>query len=99
MIHSELWIRACQRRIQTAIDRGQSVVISDVRFKNEAEAIRSMGGTILRVIRVTNESQDPHASEAEIESIHSDFLLSNESDLHALRRNVDIMLPWFSEEA
>jgi hypothetical protein len=99
MIHPELWIRACQRRIQVAIDRGQCVVISDVRFKNEADAIRSVGGTILRVVRVTNESQDSHASEAEIESIHSDFLLSNDSDLYTLRRTVDTMLPWFSEEA
>jgi hypothetical protein len=98
MIHSELWIRACQRRIQTAIDRGQSVVISDVRFRNEADAIRSLGGKIVRVVR-PDCTGDSHASEAEIPLIVADYLLPNEWGVRTLRSNTDYMLLRFAEEA
>lgn len=60
IVHSELWVRAAMRRAEIM----GRVVISDVRFPNEAEAIRERGGIILRVHRgASAASGDAHRSE------------------------------------
>jgi len=47
------------------ITPGTKIVIDDVRFDNEAEFIRDMGGTILEVKRTKlDENNDTHISEA-----------------------------------
>lgn len=56
------------------------VIVDDCRFVNEAERIRSFGGTIVRVLRdpPLQTSGDTHASEKEMENIVADFDLTNE---------------------
>lgn len=46
-----VWVSALERRIQSV----ENVVVADVRFPNEIEAIKSLGGHIIRVRR----GQDP----------------------------------------
>jgi len=83
MIHPDLWVRACLMRI----DPKRPTVVSDVRFANEAHAIRAMGGKIIQVRRRGQERTDGHASEAGIESALIDHLLDN--DGHDLRKFED----------
>jgi hypothetical protein len=57
--------------------RSRNVVIPDVRFLNEIEAIRSMGGKVIRLRRSSIENRPAvgvagHASEAELTSISDD---------------------------
>lgn len=59
MIHSELWVRSLFTRAPAS-----GVVISDVRFDNEAQAVLDRGGVILRVSRPGQAEDDAHASEA-----------------------------------
>lgn len=47
--HNDIWINSMKRRIQLSSD--SNIVISDVRFPNELELIRGMGGYIVRVQR------------------------------------------------
>jgi hypothetical protein len=46
----EVWLRAVYWAIEDA--RPAIAVITDVRFENEAEFVRGMGGTLVRVSRV-----------------------------------------------
>ncbi len=46
--HNDIWVASLERKILTGTE---NVVISDCRFPNEVETIRSMGGTLIMVRR------------------------------------------------
>jgi hypothetical protein len=62
-VHPELWVRRLARQID---DAGGRAVISDLRFRNEAETIIARGGIVIRLHRAHN--TDPHPSEARLPS-------------------------------
>ena len=66
-----------------SVDPQLKVVVPDIRFPNEAEAVRDMGGHIWRVTRPGCES-DGHQSEAGIDRIVPDIVLGNEGSLEDL---------------
>jgi energy-coupling factor transporter ATP-binding protein EcfA2 len=51
----------------------EHVVVDDVRFINEAEAVRNQGGIIIRLNRNDIVSTDNHQSEIEMDSIRTDY--------------------------
>ena len=70
------------------------MVISDVRFDNEAEWIRSEGGIIVHVERDDTEQVGVagHASEAGLTKIHGDLVLENNSTLAAYSEAIDYLI-------
>ena len=69
-----------------------NVVISDVRFKNEADAIKSAGGKVWRINRhgvgpVTN-----HSSEIDLDSYNFDYIIDNDYSVSDLHNVVDMLL-------
>lgn len=76
-------------------------VVPDVRFENEAEYIRSLGGVVIHVVRDGVESKllgtsGKHASEAGIKPHANDFVLDNngtKQDLYDRLNNVVASLP------
>ena len=83
-IDPDFWIRAAKTRI-AAID--DPVVVTDVRYLTEADAIRELGGLIVKTIRPeTEDRSDRHPSEVELESISADLDVFNIADVEALRR-------------
>ena len=56
------------------------VIIDDVRYLNEAAAIRSVGGIIIRVVRpgLTPIKHSSHSSETEQEHIIADYTVTND---------------------
>lgn len=68
--------------IDSTLGKGcDNVIVSDVRFKNEADAIRSRGGIIVKVERAGYESFDEHISEVELEDIQADVVVMNNGSL------------------
>lgn len=65
------------------------IVISDVRFIHEVEAIRNLGGQILEVSRPSISSVDTHASENELDSIIPDFKFMNNGTIDDLYLKID----------
>lgn len=55
-----LWRDATRRTFSYGLD----VVTDDVRFPNEMQAVRDLGGHLLRVVRPGARTDDSHASEA-----------------------------------
>ena len=64
-------------------------VISDVRFKNEAEAIRKSGGQIWRVNRVGVGPVTGHVSEIDLDDYDFDFVLNNDTTIESLYAMAD----------
>lgn len=80
--------------VDLAIDRipdGSKVVFADVRFPNEAEAVKNLGGQVWRVTRDGVEPANDHISEHALNDYSGfDQLVSNNgplSDLHSLVKN------------
>lgn len=68
------------------------VVITDVRFPNEAEAIVNRGGQVWRVMRLDHGPVNGHESETALDDWPFDRKVWNTSDLHSLRRTVEKMM-------
>ena len=70
----DFWVRNMNARVPShGSDR---VVVSDVRFRNEADWIQQKGGILVRVVDGTQQC-DNHPSETEQLSIKEDILLVN----------------------
>lgn len=87
-IADNIWIAALEKRIQGYDD----VVITDVRFPNEIDFVRSVGGAIVRVKRgpdpTPEELSKMHISETAWNNIIPDYTIINEGTLEDLRNNV-----------
>jgi hypothetical protein len=58
-----------------------NVLVPDTRFPNEADAIRSVGGKVIKIQRLDlPETLDGHSSETEMEKIDPDLLLGTITD-------------------
>ena len=62
-IHPDVWVMAWERSL-TTVHKKSSVVVDDVRFPNEVQAIRDRGGIILKLHKIGEPTTfDGHASE------------------------------------
>ena len=62
--------------IQTARLPHHTAIITDVRYPNEADYIKGQGGTVVRVVRGTD-STDQHSSETAMDDYPVDFTINN----------------------
>lgn len=74
------------------IGNTSNLIISDVRFPNEAKAIKERGGIVIKVVRPDVESSDSHQSETRIDEIVPDYILYNGSTLEYLAAKIDILV-------
>ena len=90
-IRESLWVDIAMAKTRLAMARGEHVVISDVRFPNEVEAIRSHGGVIWAVTRPQLIAVRDHVSEALARSDAAglaDHIICNDGTLGQLRERV-----------
>lgn len=93
-VHPDAWVLAAFQRLGD----DDNVVFSDVRFPNEAEAIRGRGGFIVMVNRRAANAADSsylagrdpaHASETSLDGFQPDIVVDNNGTLETLRQDVD----------
>ena len=91
-IADNIWIAALEKRIHGYED----VVISDCRFPNEIDFIRSAGGIIVRVKRGDDPSPEElskmHISETAWNSYDPNYVIHNEGTKDELKENVKTIL-------
>lgn len=81
---SDFWIKALKARVEPLLARGVDVVVDDVRFENEAAAIRSLKGTVVRVDRPgPTKITTNHVSESL--AFLPDLVVLNDDTLETLR--------------
>lgn len=80
LIDRDLWIGVAAARAVQLMALGHSVVIDDVRFENEAETIRNLGGLILEIRR--GDRQVGHASEC---GVDGNIIYENHASIDHLR--------------
>jgi chaperonin cofactor prefoldin len=66
---------------QLNLNKDVKIVVTDVRFDNEVNIIKELGGIIIKVERKNVENKDQHKSETSIGKIKYDYLVKNDSNI------------------
>lgn len=81
IIHPSIWINALLSKYNKDFSKW---IVTDVRFKNEAEAVKSKGGILIRINRETGLS-DNHPSETDLDEYPEwDFIIDNNGSMEDL---------------
>jgi hypothetical protein len=72
--------------------KASGVVISDVRFKSEAEAIKEYGGVLVNVTRPGYGAVNDHISEHDLDDWEWDYVLANDGTKEDLEYHVGQMI-------
>ena len=76
----------------------RNIVVSDVRFDNEAKRIHTLDGIVVEVARAGLDNQDQHRSEAGLQYVEADYVLVNDGTLTDLKDGIESMLEHFSQQ-
>ena len=80
----DLWLRVWQHELD---DSAHCVCVPDIRFNNEAELIRELGGVIIHVQRKPTAAMlavPAHASEAGITCVNGDIIFRNDRGIEKM---------------
>lgn len=84
-INKDLWINIAKLKMQAS----ENIVISDCRFDNEAEAILSMGGVVVEIVRGDAINVNAHSSEVGISKSLISCVIQNNSTIEEFNNIVD----------
>ena len=87
-VAEDLWVDMARRQWCRFRALGETVVVPDVRFANEAEAIRADGGEVWMIHRPSVAAILPHVSEAGLPLRLIDRLVVNDGTVDQLRERV-----------
>ena len=94
LIHPDIWVNMWTRAYEKlgcgTPRKVQPIVADDVRFANEVDAIKRLGGTIVEVRRPHYGYSRSHRSETGLGK--ADQYIGNAGDLNLLQAQVDILL-------
>lgn len=86
--HENFWIIEALKPVKPT----DKIVVTDVRFKNEAEIIKGMGGQLWRVNRIGTGPANDHVSEHDLDDWKFDAAIQNDSDMPNLIRQIRALL-------
>jgi len=90
LVHPDIWLILAEELILTCRTAGECVVVTDVRFENEAALIRSLGGSVWHVDRSGAGTAHQHVSEAGVAYVPGyDVRLSNNGTVPMLHALID----------
>lgn len=98
-IRPDFWVHVAQRKIKAAATLGADVVFADVRYRNEADMIRSHGGVLVRVLRDGLPPVREHSSESEGRLIPVDVTIFNNGSTQTLYQQIDRLVEQMEDEA
>ena len=84
-LRDDIWIKLLERRIKDLDNKlgvdPSMIFITDVRFPNEAEAIKKMGGYIIKIKRegFSKAGENLHPSEKFIDQMEADCVIENKA--------------------
>lgn len=90
-VDPDLWVKLTQARIQKlrfTTDHPVTVIITDLRFPNEAKMVKDMGGVIWRITGRSAGISTQHASEQLVDQIECDAEIDNTGTLTQLQEKL-----------
>lgn len=87
-IYDDIWVQATMSTLHPE----KSYIITDVRFPNEAEAIKKVGGKVIRINRPSESNTGNHPSETALDNYQGfDYIITNDDTLTELAFKVGKM--------
>jgi hypothetical protein len=84
MLGDDVWINIALSGIKPE----DKIVVSDVRYPNEAEAIKKLGGTVWRINRHNHSAVNGHTSEHAMDNYMFNYVIYNDGTLDDLSDEV-----------
>jgi hypothetical protein len=85
LMGADLWVNLWAKKVNELISKDINIVCDDVRFINEVQKIKELGGKIFRLDRAAAKKQD-HKTEQQ--DFKVDILLSNNGDIQDVVQRV-----------
>lgn len=89
IVHPDTWVNGFRRRHGDEIYAGAKLVVSDMRYPNEADMIFTLGGEVWKVVRPDFDNGlgelNGNASETAVDEITPDLTILNDGTLQDLR--------------
>lgn len=96
LVHPHLWVLRAEQEWQCITQRlhglADGMVVSDVRFTNEADWIISRGGTLIEILRPDAAPVASHASEQQDLAAFPRYVVRNTGTFNDLRLAIDDVL-------
>lgn len=89
-IDPDFWLRAALAKVAEANENGQPVVITDVRYSNEAHSLRRAGFHLVYIERPDMPHLAPHESEGALSADDAGYTIRNDGDLYNFESMVEI---------
>lgn len=96
LLGSNVWITIANQKIKK--NDYSHVVISDIRFENEVEWLKSNKGILIKVKRPNVNSVNSHISDKGIDDDMCDFIINNDGTLDDLKNQVINVLEQIKQE-
>lgn len=98
-IDKDFWVKKTEYLINKLCEKGaEKIVIDDVRFPNEWDFIKRMGGIIIKIVDIENSNNNDHESESYVDMLPFDYLIENDKrqGIETLKEKVEKII--FSKE-
>ncbi len=93
LVKNDVWTLITTNRIKAELAQGHSVVVDDLRFPNEFEALQGIGGTMVRVARPGHIAQPTnHVSEGLLDDTPFEFEVYNDGSLADLKESTQTLM-------
>jgi hypothetical protein len=89
LIHPLIWVGTWDRKACDVLDHGGNIVADDIREECEANAVRRLGGVVIRIARARGRV-DSHPTEQQ--QFAADITISNNSSVEALYQAINAHL-------
>lgn len=92
LVHRELWLRVARQNLDNLAEcfpQAPGIVISDVRYEDEAAFVRERGGVLVHILRPYAPPVRAHATEAGVAIGDNDLVMHNEGDLGDFLRDIE----------
>lgn len=88
------WLTAMRRKLNTAEAYNIPVVVTDVRYPNEADMLRARGFKLVRIVRPERLTGDAasHSSETALDNYRADDTIYNTADIPDLQQRLSAVL-------
>ena len=88
-VDPNLWVNMTMAKVELLLSRGVSVVVDDVRFPNEYDAIHQAGGKMVYINRPDMVGWPRQISEGRLSGMVFDYAISNNGTYHELNSLVE----------
>lgn len=93
-IDKDFWVKLMMETFKYS--NNYTILIADVRYKNEAEAIKKAGGVLVRINRDIPRI-NKHSSETDLDNYKFDYIINNNKDLDNLETEVNMFLEYLNK--